>query len=202
MRGLWRAIALIAEDASSFNSRLASIASQVTRPNLTNDIPLSTPPEAPLSFKLQPQPTPAVLQAIDSYLRSIDKTLILSAYELAEVNRTACEAKTNEVPPNKSLKAYWQGLDVVGRDNRDTPGFMEAVGGLAIDGWTRSQFAAKRLNLTDFFSITNAQQESLRSKMLAGSASDLAAQVFALLSWPRKCTPVVTMSADWTHFNA
>src|ERR1700689_4853596 len=143
MQGLWRAIALMGEDANSFNSQLAPIASQVTNPNLKDGVLLSrTPPAPAVILNLQLQPTAAILQAIDAFLRSRDATLILCAYELAEVNRIVCETQRKELPPHKSLKAYWQGLGAVGPRNRNIKGFMEAVGGLAADGWTRSQFAA------------------------------------------------------------
>jgi hypothetical protein len=204
MRGLWRVIALIAEDANSFNNRLASIANQVTNPNLKNGVALNT--AAPIfSLDLQPQPTPAILQLIDSYLRSVDNTLILTAYELAEVNRIVCEARTNEVPPHKSLRAYWQGLDAVGRRNQNSHGFMEAVGGLAVDHWTRSQFAAGHLDLTTLFDLTAVPQGDLhdfQNKLVAGSPSDLAAANFAALGWRPKCVSVITMAADWIHVNA
>jgi|SRR5271165_1312358 len=204
MRGLWRVSALIAEDANSFNNRLASIANQVTNPNLKNGVALNT--AAPImSLDLQAQPTPAILQSIDSFLRSVDKTLILTAYELAEVNRIVCEAKTNEVPPHKSLKAYWQGLGAVGPRNRNSQGFMEAIGGLAADNWTRSQFAAGQVDLSKLFDLTDLQPGDLRnlqSSMVAGSPSDLAAANFAAVGWRPKCASVITMASDWIHFNA
>ncbi len=204
MRELWRVIALIAEDANSFDNGLASIAAQVTNPSLKNGVALNT--AAPImSLDLQAQPTPAILQLIDSYLRSVDKTLILTAYELAEVNRIVCEAKTNEVPPHKSLKAYWQGLGAVGPRNRSSHGFMEAVGGLAVDHWTRSQFAAAHVELSKLFDLTDLQPgdlQNLQGSMVAGSPSDLAAANFAALGWRPKCVSVITMASDWIHINA
>lgn len=111
MRGFWRVIALIAEDANSFNDILASIADQVTNPNLRNGVALNT--AAPrISLDLELQPTPSILLNIDSYLRSVDKTLILTAYELAEVNRIACEAKTNEVPPTGASRLTGRDLEL------------------------------------------------------------------------------------------
>lgn len=204
MRGLWRVIALIAEDANSFNDRLASIADQVTIPNLKNGVALNT--AAPIiSLDLELQPTQAILQKIDSYLRSVDKTLILTAYELAEVNRIVCEAKTNEVPPHRSLKAYWQGLGAVAARNRGRQGFMEAVGGLAADNWTRSQFAAGHLDLTTLFDLTAVPQADLhdfQNNLTAGSTSDLAAANYAAVGWRPKCSSVITMASDWVHYNA
>jgi hypothetical protein len=205
MRGLWRTIALMGEDANSFNNQLAAIASQVTNTNLTNGVLLSKPPEPALSFALQPQPTPAILQNVDGFLRSRDATLVLCAYELAEVNRITCEAQKKEVPPHQSLKAYWNGLGAVAGRNRDRHGFMEAVGGLAADGWTRSQFAAGLMDLTKLFDLAALPQgdlQNLQGKMVANSPSDLAAKGYTALFWNPRCASVVTMSSDWTHFNA
>ena len=205
MRGLWRTIALIAEDANSFNSQLAPIARQVQNLNLTNGKPLSTPPAPPISFNLQLQPTPAILQNIDAYLRSLDPTLMLTTYELAEVNRLVCDTR-NENPPHENLKAYWRGLGAVGPQNRNVPGFMEAIGGLAIDGWTRSQFAAGNVDLTRMFDFAGAQpgaHQALRSAVVGGSRSDSAAQRYFLLSWGHpNCLPTIAISPDWVHINA
>jgi hypothetical protein len=206
MRGLWRTLALMAEDANLFNSLLAALASQVQNQNLTNGMKLSTPPAPLVYFDLQLQPTPAVLQAIDGYLRSVDSSLILCAYELSEVNRIVCETR-GELPPHKNLKAYWQGLGPVGPQNRNIPGFMEAVGALSIDRWTRSEFAAGHVaDLNKWFDLSGVQpgaQQALRSALVASSPSDIAASAYFMSSWDsHTCTSVVTMGGNWVHINA
>lgn len=204
MRGLWRVIALMGEDANSFNSGLASAAKQVSNSNLKDGVALTN--AAPMfSLDLKLQPTPEILRDIDGYLRSVDPTLQLTAYELAEVNRIACVTQNNETPPHNSQKLFWQGLGDIGPRNRNSPGFMEAVGGLAGDNWTRSQFAAGNLKLNTLFDLKDLSQgdlQSLQNKMAAGQPSDLAAQAYVALAWHPKCASLITMPSDWIHFNA
>ena|SRR5271165_304470 len=204
MRGLWRVIALMAEDANSFNNGLASVANQVTNSNLKDGVALTVAaPMFLLDLKLQP--TPAILHNIDGYLRSVDPTLQLTAYELAEVNRIACVTQNIEIPPHNSQKLYWQGLGDVGPRNRNSRGFMEAVGGLAGDNWTRSQFAAGYVKLTTLFDLTDVSQgdlQSLQGKMAVGLQSDLAARAYVALAWHPTCGSLVTMPSNWIHFNA
>ena len=199
MQGLWRTLAYIAEDKDSFSSQLAAIAAFTLNSNLKNSIEISNDGSSG-RLNLEKQPTQQTLRAIDAFLRRVDPTLKLTAYELAEVNRIAYETR-DEVPPHKNLKDYWAGLGSVGPANRASPGFMEAVGALAVDNWSRSNFAAGNIGLSQWFDVTPAQETALRSKVTASSPSDLAATAYVAKSWPSSCGSLIAMAPNWVHMN-
>lgn len=198
MRGLWRTIALMGENANNFNQTLDSLASQQYQRGLNAALKLSNSAAAGV-VDLRPQPDRDALDQIDQFLR--DYGLVLCAYELSEVNRLTCEGRIL-TPPHADIINYWNGLGPNVHVHRNSPGFMEAVGAMAADGYTRRSFALGNVSLTKWFNITPNQETLLRTAFAAGSASDLAAANYILESWPTSCASV-TDAADpaWIHAN-
>jgi hypothetical protein len=199
MRGLWRTLAYMAENANGFSDQLDAISGFATKP-LKDNLMVSDQPGENRSFSLSRQPTPAILQAIDDFLRSKDPELRLSWYELAEVNRISYEGKT-QTPHHKDLKSYWAGLGPVAPANRNDPGFMEAVGALVIDQWTREQMRGGA-SLTRWFKLTDEQSQGLRRALADNSPAEIAAVNYFAFSWPTPvCFSVVTADINWFHVN-
>jgi hypothetical protein len=200
MRGLWRTLAYIAENAGDFNSTLEPLTQVVDTPDLLPVISLTPNPMDQRKLFLKSQPTKPVLLDIDTFLTKTG--LVLFTYELAEINRIVCHTKTQD-PPHQDLKAYWAGLGQVGPDNRDDNGFMEAVGALAIDTWLRADFATGEASLTKWFPVTADQENTLRSLLQPGMPSDLAAQLYFAGDWPgTSCLSLVAPRPLFTHLNA
>lgn len=198
MRGLWRTIALMGENADNFNQTLDSLASQQYQPALNSALKLSNSPAAG-SVDLRPQPDRNALDKIDQFLR--DYGLILCAYELSEVNRITCEGRILN-PPHADIINYWNGLGPDVHAHRHSIGFMEAVGALAADGYTRRSFALGNVSLTKWFNVTPTQETLLRTAFAAGSDSDAAAVNYASESWTTSCGLVVDPAdPSWIHVN-
>lgn len=200
MRGLWKVIALMAENKDGFTKGLSGITAS-SKSTLLDNIQLGTVNNVPQVFNLAKQPTQQTLASVDQYLRGIDSTLMLSCYELAEVNRLSYESNA-ENPPFKSLSDYWAGLHIADSTWRGSDAFMEAVGALSGDAWTRSHFALGNVRLTNWFAVNPAQEQHLRTNLVAGSAADLAASIYAANSWSHVCLSVIAMSDSWFTTNS
>jgi hypothetical protein len=198
MRGLWRTIALMGENWNNFNQTLDALASQQHQPNLNPALTLSHAPGAGV-VDLRPQPDRNALDQIDLFLR--DYGLILCAYELSEVNRLACEGRQLS-PPHADIVNYWNGLGAGVQSHRNSPGFMEAVGAMAADGYTRRSFALGNVSLTKWFSVTPAQETLLRTAYAPGGYSDTAGDNYAARSWTTSCSSIVdARDPGWIHVN-
>jgi hypothetical protein len=199
MRALWRTIALMSENADGFNQTLDTMAAQQTQPELIASLKLSNTADAK-SVNLQLQPDRTALNNIDQFLRG--HGLILCAYELSEVNRVACEARSL-TPHHRDLINYWAGLGPEAAQHRNDPGFMEAVGAMAVDSYTRKNFALGNVSLTKWFpSLTPPQETLLRNAFAAGSPSDMAADDYIEASWPTACGSVTdAFDPSWIHVN-
>lgn len=199
MRGLWKTLACIGENAGTFNNDLGAVCQYVEDPDLIEPLRMTTRPGDPRILFLRKQPTRNILMQVDTFLRS--QGLVLLAYELAEVNRLVYETK-NQSPTHKNLKAYWSGLGPAGPANRNSDPFMQAVGALAIDGWLRSGFASGAMALSNWFNVTAEQENSLRSVLAPGSPADVAAKDYFADSWPSgSCASIVTPATGWLHLN-
>ena len=200
MRGFWHTIALIAENAGTFNKGLFAVCKSVNDPDLLKSVNLTSNPSDKRKLQLKKQPTQNTLLALDKHLRT-RCGLVLFPYELAELNRIVCEAAATPVP-HTELKKFWTGLGKLGKDNRNHAGFMEAVGALASDAWAINQFVANGVSLTPWFHLTPAQETGLRAAMPVGGATYQAAEDYRDTSWPGgSCGSILMPSDNWTHMN-
>ena len=69
MRGLWHSIALIAENAGTFNKSLFTICKSVNDPDLLKSVNLTSNPSDKRKLLLKKQPTKNTLIALDQHLR-------------------------------------------------------------------------------------------------------------------------------------
>ena len=200
MRGLWHSIALIAENAGTFNKSLFTICKSVNDPDLLKSVNLTSNPSDKRKLLLKKQPTKNTLIALDQHLRG-RTGLVLFPYELAELNRIVCEAAATPAP-HSELKKFWTGLGKLGKNNRNHPDFMQAVGALASDAWAISQFVSNGVSLTPWFHLTPLQEAGLRAAMPVGGATFQAAESYRDSSWPGgSCESILMPSDNWTHMN-
>ncbi len=200
MRGFWHTIALIAENAGTFNKSLFAICKSVNDPDLLKSVNLTSNPADKRKLLLKKQPTKNTLIALDKHLRS-RYGLVLFPYELAELNRIVCEAAATSAP-HADLKKFWTGLGKVAKDNRNHPEFMQAVGALTSDAWAISQFVSNGVSLTPWFRLTPEQESGLRTALPVGSPTFQAAEDYRDLSWSGgSCGSILMPSDNWTHMN-
>lgn len=200
MRGLWHSIALISENAGTFNKSLFAICKSVNDPDLLKSVNLTGSPSDKRKLLLKKQPTRNTLIALDQHFRA-RTGLVLFPYELAELNRIVCEAAATP-DPHSDLKKFWTGLGKLGRDNRNHPDFMQAVGALASDAWAISQFVSNSVSLTPWFHLTPLQESGLRAALPVGGATYQAAEDYRDSSWPGgSCASILMPSDNWTHLN-
>jgi len=190
----------MAENKDGFTDQLDQKSNFVPTP-LNDKLKISSQPAADgRELNLAKQPTPGILRDIDDYLRSVYPDLTLCWYELAEVNRISYEGKVLR-PAHVNLKQYWNALGSVATTNRNDPVFMETVGALAIDGWTRGQMRAGG-SLTRWFKVSAAQENGLKAMLTATSPAELAAVRYFDDSWQgTSCLSVASADAKWAHLN-
>ncbi len=203
MRGFWHSLALIAEDASSFNNDLFAVCRYVKDPDLLDDVSLTRNPKDKRKVSLSCQPAKATLVSLDKYLRA-SQGLVLFPYELAELNRVVYEAVGNQKvkEPHSSLKSYWRGLGELATKNRSSAHFMQAVGALSSDGWATAKFVQDEISLTPWFHLTPDQEAGLRSALYVGGPAFQGAEDYREESWPTGgCGSILMPSDNWLHLN-
>jgi hypothetical protein len=196
----------MAENNNGFTDGLSKVTGFVNT-NLIDRLLVSDQTGETRFFHLKEQPTPDILNAVDSFLRQAHSDLKLCWYELAEVNRFSYEAartiSPNTKPTGQYLRDYWNGLGSVAPANRTSVPFMEAVGALSSDQWTRDQMRATGPQfLNRWFDVTSDQSTGLFQALRDNSPAEIAALGFFNGSWPGSgCASVVTADPNWVHVN-
>jgi hypothetical protein len=189
----------MAENKDGFTDGLDQL-STFAATGLSDNLKISSAAGETRVLNLSKQPTPDILNGIDGYIRSKYPDLALTWYELAEVNRISYEGKTLS-PAHKDLKKYWTELGQIATDNRNDPTFMEAVGGVSADRWTRDKMR-NGVALNRWFRITSSQEAGLKAALQANSPAEIAAQDYTAFSWTGgSCLSVNTGDSDWVHLN-
>ena len=211
MRALWTTIALMGENkiltsGQTFNQSLDLLAQQ-RRIDWFLPAAALTSGDRHLLLNLQLQPLLRSLDDIGALLRTNGpggSLLILSAYEVAEVNRLTVEGRPNHA----SITSYWKGLNGALAHSSD-PEFMAAVGALAVDTYLLDAFsgsptvqAAGNYLRHWFPALADAQVDLLWSSLQTGSPAYQAAKVYAAASWNPMCASAADAhNPTWFHLN-
>lgn len=206
MRGFWRALAYMAENNAGFGDEIDRRSGFVPAGTaLEDDIRIVRFRPDASAFFLAKQPTRPILIALDQLLRSNDGSLRLSPYELAEVNRISYIGKT-QAPVHKDLREYWRQLGPIAPASRDSNGFMEAVGALAIDRPLRDGLRGTPPGnpfLQTMFDVSQVQEDGLRDNLAANSPAEHAAIRYFELAWGGggQCLTIAKVWDDPMHPN-
>lgn len=197
MRGFWTVVAMMGQDGGNFNTDLGGACSP-SQTTYLDHLRVTANPKDLREINLSRQPSQATLEAVDKCCRSYGQ--VLFAYELAEVNRIVCEQKSKP-DPHKHIRKYWHDLSAVATTYQSWPPFMEAVGAMAIDHWTRTDFVQGGVSLSRWFHLPNDMETALRGALPAAEQS---AQDYFDDSWQgSSCLSVIQSpgTLTWFHVN-
>lgn len=200
MKDLWRALALTAAEPAVLDQlRAASDVEQ--RMDLLDDIRIAVDEKNPERLRLRRQPNPAILARVQNVLRPYG--ILLSAYELSELNRWVYEDKVDHGgKAMQYLREYWVALGEAAERRKNNPEFMSVVGALALDHLLREEVRAGSTLSDQGFLLQSEELAELKQRLAVGQAADAAAARWFAFSWSGSACGGVTLAyPSWIHIN-